>query len=150
MVSPSLSCSTVFFNSPARSMYLSFFSFSFSFTLWSAGTAKATIRQVLLFLLMIIRSGGVAEIRWSVYISKSQRSLCISFSRTDSWLCIYHLFVRSNFNFLQTKNKAKMIKVYMFLLLLTVFLKMRLTNNNNNDNSNNYGTWKWKWRWYQL
>ena len=30
-----------------RSRYLSFFSFSFSFTLWSAGTAKFTIYQVL-------------------------------------------------------------------------------------------------------
>ena len=33
-------------------------------------------------------------------ISKSQRSLCLSFSRTDSGLCIYHLFVWSNWNFL--------------------------------------------------
>ncbi len=32
-----------FFNSLARSRYLSFFSHSFSFILWSAGTAKSTI-----------------------------------------------------------------------------------------------------------
>ena len=38
-----------FFNSLARSRYLSFFSHSFSFTLWSAGTAKSTILQVLFF-----------------------------------------------------------------------------------------------------
>ena len=38
-----------FFNSLARSRYLFFCSFSFSFTLWSAGTAKFTIRQVLFF-----------------------------------------------------------------------------------------------------
>ena len=31
-----------FFNSLVRSMYLSFFSHSFSFTQWSAGTAKST------------------------------------------------------------------------------------------------------------
>ena len=43
-----------FFNSLARSEYLSFFSFSFSFTLWSPGTAKSTIRQVLFFFLLII------------------------------------------------------------------------------------------------
>ena len=36
-----------FFSSQARSKYLSFFSYSFSFTLWSAGTAKSTILQVL-------------------------------------------------------------------------------------------------------
>ena len=34
-----------FFNSLARSRYLSFFSHSFSFILWSAGTAKSTILQ---------------------------------------------------------------------------------------------------------
>ena len=72
-----------FFNSLARSRYLSFFSHSFSFILWSAGTAKSTILQVLLFLLIIIRSGLLAEIRWSVCMSKSHRSLCVSFSRTD-------------------------------------------------------------------
>ena len=48
------------FNSLARSRYLSFFSYSFSFILWSAGTAKSTILQVLFIffsLLIIIRSG---------------------------------------------------------------------------------------------
>ena len=38
-----------FFNSLARSRYLSFFSHSFSFILLSAGTAKSTILQVLFF-----------------------------------------------------------------------------------------------------
>ena len=38
-----------FFNSLARSRYLSFFSLSFRFILWSAGTAKSTILQILLF-----------------------------------------------------------------------------------------------------
>ena len=38
-----------FFNYLARSRYLSFFSHSFSFILWSAGTAKSTILQVLFF-----------------------------------------------------------------------------------------------------
>ena len=37
----------IFFNSLPRSRYLSFFSFSFNFTLCSAGTAKSTILQVL-------------------------------------------------------------------------------------------------------
>ena len=35
-----------------------------------------------------------------ICMSKSQRSLCVSFSRTDSGLCIYHLLEWSNFNFL--------------------------------------------------
>ena len=54
-----------FFNSLARSRYLSFFSHSFCFIMWSAGTAKSTILQILFFLLLliIIRSGHLAEIR---------------------------------------------------------------------------------------
>ena len=38
-----------FFNSLSRSRYLSFFSHSFSFILWSAGTAKSIILQILFF-----------------------------------------------------------------------------------------------------
>ena len=33
-------------------------------------------------------------------MSKSYRSLCVLFSRTGAGLCIYHLFVWSNLNFL--------------------------------------------------
>ena len=75
-----------FFNSLARSRYLSFFSYSFSFILWSAGTAKSTILQNIFFLLIIIRSGHLAGIRWSVW--------------TGAGSCIYHLFVWSNLHFL--------------------------------------------------
>ena len=52
-----------FFNSLARSRYLSFFSHSFRFILWSAGTAKSTILQIFFFFLIIIRSGLLAGIR---------------------------------------------------------------------------------------
>ena len=38
-----------FFNSVARSRYLSFFSHSLRFILWSAGTAKSTILQIFSF-----------------------------------------------------------------------------------------------------
>ena len=38
-----------FFSSLARSRYLSLFSHSFSFILWSAGTAKSTILQIFFF-----------------------------------------------------------------------------------------------------
>ena len=54
-----------FFISLGRSRYLSFFSHSFSFILWSAGTAKWTILLILFFLLIIIRSSLLAEIRRS-------------------------------------------------------------------------------------
>ena len=46
-----------FFKSLARSRYVSFFSHSISFILWSAWTTKSTILQILYFLLIIIRSG---------------------------------------------------------------------------------------------
>ena len=99
-----------FFSSLARSWNLSLFSLSFSFALWSAGTAKSTIQQILSFLFFcllflvfftITRSSRLAEIRWFVCIFKSHRILCISFSRMDSGVCIYHLFVWSNVSFLQ-------------------------------------------------
>ena len=89
-----------FFNSLARSRYSSFFSLSLRFILWSAGTAKSTILLILVFLLIITRSGLLAGIRWSVCMLKPHRSLCESFSRTGAELCIYHLFVWSHWNFL--------------------------------------------------
>ena len=88
------------FNSLVRLRYLSFFAHSFRFILWSAGTAKSTLLLILFFLLIIIRSGLLAGIRWSVCMVKSHRSLCVSFSRTGAGLCIYHLLVWSNLNFL--------------------------------------------------
>ena len=89
-----------FFNSQqGRGIFL-FFSHSFNFTLWTAGTKKSIILQLLSFTLIMIRSVRLAEIWRSVCISKFQRSLYVSFSRTDSGLCIYDLFVRSNFNFM--------------------------------------------------
>ena len=88
-----------FFNFLARSKYL-FFSISFSFTLWSAETEKATIRQVLFFLLNLIKSCRLAKIRWSVCVSKSHTNLCLSFPSIYSGLCIYHLFLWTNSNFL--------------------------------------------------
>ena len=44
-----ISCSKVFFSSQARSGYLSHFSLSFSFTLWSAWMIKSTVKQVLFY-----------------------------------------------------------------------------------------------------
>ena len=64
-------------------------SFSVNLTQRSAVTGKSTIRQVFFFL--VIRPGRLAEIRWSVCILKSQRNLCVSFARTNTEMCIYHL-----------------------------------------------------------
>ena len=80
-----------FFNSLARSKYVSFFSHSFRFILWSAGTTKSTILQILFLLLIIMRSGLLAGIRWSVCMLKSHKSLFESFSRTGCayTICLY-------------------------------------------------------------
>ena len=84
-----------FFSSLARSGYSSLFSLSFSFTLWSTGTAKSTIRQILFFLINT-QSGRQAEIRRSISNSNPHRGLCVSFSWTEFGLCVYHLFVWPN------------------------------------------------------
>ena len=54
----------------------------------------------LFLLLIIIRSGLLAEIRLSVCMSNSHRSLCGLFPRSYAGLCIYHLLVWPNLNFL--------------------------------------------------
>ena len=82
-----------FFKILGRSMYLASFSISFNFTLSSAGNAKSKIRQVLFFSLIITWSGRLDKIRRSVRITKFQMCWCVSFSRTDSGLYVYHLFV---------------------------------------------------------
>ena len=47
-----------------------------------------------------MRSSLLGWIRWAIFISKSQRSLCVLFFKTDSGMCIYHLLLWSNLNFL--------------------------------------------------
>ena len=65
-----------FFSSLAGSRYLSFFSISFNFTLWSAGRTKSTIPQFLFLLLIIIfyyYSCEWARVRaYIIYLSNSK------------------------------------------------------------------------------
>ena len=90
-----------FFYSQARSRYSSFFHIlSALFSGQQRQQSPQFCKFSFFFLLVIIRSGLLAEIRWFVCMSKSHRSLCVSFSRTDAGLYIYHLFVWSNFIFL--------------------------------------------------
>ena len=94
------------FSSLARSLCWYLFLFSLLFTLWSVGTAKSTIQQTLSLslslslLLTISRSGFLRKIMSSVWISKTQKILSISFYKTDSDLCKYHWVESSTFNFL--------------------------------------------------
>ena len=120
-----------FFNSLARPRYLSFFPHSFRFILWSARTAKSTVLQILFFLLIIMRSGFLAGIRWSVWMLKSHRSLCASFSRICAGLCINHLLVRSNLNFLHISQRITLptqsyLALYIFCTNLLHSLNMWL------------------------
>ena len=127
-----------FFNSLARSRYLSFFSLSPRFILWYAGTAKSTILQILFFL-FIMMSGLLAGIRWSVCMLKSHRSLCESFSRTGAGLCIYHLFVCSNWNSLHVSQYITLpTQSCLALLLLLLLLYNRSITDI--DHSQNYIT----------
>ena len=66
-----------FFNSLARSRYLSFFSHSFSFIVVS-WDSKVDYFSSSLFMVIIIKSGLLAGIRWSVCMLKSHRSLCVA------------------------------------------------------------------------
>ena len=109
-----------FFYSLASSRYLSLFWFLFFFFLsffqfYSVVSLDSKV-QFLFFLLIITRTGRLDEIRWSVFISECQRSLCVSYSRTDSRLCIYHLIVWSNFNFL-LNSQWIILTIHSFLVL---------------------------------
>ena len=77
-----------FFHSQARPWYLCFFLF---FLLLLCGQpGRKVLSFFFLLLLIITTSSHQAKIRGSVCISKSQRSLCVSLSRTNSGLSIYH------------------------------------------------------------
>ena len=72
-------------------------------------------------------SGLLAEIRWSVCISKSQKILCVLFSRTESGLWIYNLLIWSNFNFLYNSRwipflTESCLLLYFFCANLLLFL----------------------------
>ena len=113
-------------------MYLSFFSLSFTFTLWSVRIAKSTIWQVLSFFSFFFfvdgqtynnKSVRLAEIRWSECISESRRSLYVSFSRPDSGWGIYHWFVRSNLNFLHSSQWIT-LPTHLCLVLYSFFANL--------------------------
>ena len=88
-----------FFRSLTKYKY-TLFSLSLILTLWLGGISKIHYMASSHFLLVIIIFDLLTGIGWSICTSKSNRFLCISFSRTDSGLCIYHLIECLNFNFL--------------------------------------------------
>ena len=81
-----------YFCSQAKSWYLSLFSLSFNLVsgLLKRQSSLMSKFSFLLLLLNITWSGLLTEIWWSICISKALKILCVSLSRRDSWLCIYH------------------------------------------------------------
>ena len=84
-----------------------------------------------LFLLNTTCSGRLVEIEWSVCISKFQRILCVSFST----LCIYHLIVWSNLNFLHNSQlitfptQSCLVLYSLCVNLLHSLISFRLSHN---------------------
>ena len=96
----SLSCSTASSFSSKVEVLILLFIFLQIYSVVHRDSKVDNFSYYLFFLLIIIRSGFLAGIRWSVCMLKSYRFICESFSRTGAGLCIYHLFVLSNLNFL--------------------------------------------------
>ena len=100
LVSLSPSCSIVFQFSSKVTVLISPFTFFQFYSVACRDSKVDNFADFLFLLLIIMRSGVRAEIRWSICISNSHKSLCVSFSRTGAGLCIYHLLAWSNLNFL--------------------------------------------------
>ena len=116
LVSPYLHVPHFYFvRKQGLSNYLSFHFLLILFCVLSRRKGPLLSRFSFPFILFYL-SGRVAEIRGFVCIPKSQRTLCVSLSQTDSQLCICHLFAWSNFNFL---HKSQMIT---FLTQLCIIL----------------------------
>ena len=66
------------FKSQARSKYLFFYTLSFNFNLWSAGTAKSTIQQVLFFCCLLLQGLIVWPGLGDPFVSPNPREVCTS------------------------------------------------------------------------
>ena len=93
------------FNSLTKvEILISFFTFFKFYSVVSRDSKVHNSASSLFFLLIISRSDRLIEIWWSVCFLKCLRSLFVAFSRTDTGVYIYHLFVWSNFNFLHNSQ----------------------------------------------
>ena len=118
-----------FFSSLARARYLSLFSFSFNFTPvvcrdgklhYSAGSFFYFLFFIFYFiyfifffiLLTIIKCGRLAEIRWSVYVWKSQR-ICMCLILPDAIRVGQILFIRTvKFQFLHNSQRIWLLSFH--------------------------------------
>ena len=109
----------IFFRSLASSRDLYLFSLPLIFLCDLLGK-QSLLFGWFTFLFVITRSVGLAKTRWSIVILKPRSSLYISFSREDSRLYIYHLFVWPNSNFLH--NSQWVISPLHFVLICCIRL----------------------------
>ena len=100
LVSPSCSCFIVYFQFSTKFEVLIILFTFFHFYPVVSWNGKVHYSASSLFLLTVSKSGRLAEIRWSVCISISPRSSCVSFSGKEYGLCLYYLFIWSNLRFL--------------------------------------------------
>ena len=98
-----------FFNSLAKSRYLSFFSHSFSFIQWSVGTAKSTILQILPFCCCCCCWLLLGLVFWPRFgdlsVCQSPKGVYVRHFLGQLLGCAYTIcFVWSNLNFLPTQS----------------------------------------------
>ena len=103
-----------FHSSPARLRYYPFFTLFQFYSVISRHTKVQNLASSLI-LLTITRPCRLAEIKWSICISKSQRSMFVSFPATDSGLCIYHLLLSSNLIFSLNSQRIT-LQIYLCLV----------------------------------
>ena len=103
-----------FFSFLARSEYFSLFLFSLIFTPWTARTTKSTIWQILVFFCCQSLDLVIWLELGDLFLSK--------IPRIDSGLCIYHLVVWSNFNFLLNSTQSCLVLYSFCTSLLHSFI----------------------------
>ena len=85
-------------------LFISLFAFFYFYSVVCRNDKVHNSTGSLFIFVDIARSGRLVEIWLSLCISKPQRSLCVSFSRTDYGSCIYPLFIWLNINFLHNSQ----------------------------------------------
>ena len=117
-----------FFNLIPRLRYLSFFHFLSILLCDQSGQKSPQFYKFSFFLLIIIRSGCLAENRF--YLKIPEEFLRLIF-QDRCWLCIYRFFVWSNFNFLHNSQWVTLptqscLALYYFCANWLHSLKVRL------------------------
>ena len=105
------------FSSKVEVLILLFTSFQF-YSVVSRDSKVDNFVNSLFFCWLFVKSGRLSEIWRSMCLSKSYGSLCVSFSRTDPGLCIYHLFLWSIKISLHITQWITLILLLLLLLLL--------------------------------